>query len=88
MLCVEAVVNPTNESLTDKNPISARLFELAGPELREECKAQIVSKSSGPAGGWAWHPVGVAPGAADEQGGSDKITCRLRLLTIQYYKIP
>ncbi len=40
-LCVEAVVNPTNEGLTDKNPISTRLFEMAGPELRDECKSQI-----------------------------------------------
>ncbi len=40
-LCVEAVVNPTNEGLTDKNPVSTRLFEMAGPELRDECKNQI-----------------------------------------------
>ena len=45
MLQVEAVVNPTNESLTDKNPISLRLYEVAGPELREECKTQVGSKS-------------------------------------------
>ena len=43
-LQVEAVVNPTNESLTDKNPISTRLYELAGPELRDECKSQIGSE--------------------------------------------
>ena len=43
-LQIEAVVNPTNESLTDKNPISTRLYELAGPELRDECKAQIGSE--------------------------------------------
>lgn len=44
MLQVEAVVNPTNESLSDKNPISFRLYEVAGPELREECKTQVGSK--------------------------------------------
>lgn len=44
MLCVEVVVNPTNESLTDKNAISNRLHEVAGPELREECKTQVISK--------------------------------------------
>jgi len=38
------VVNPTNESLTDKNPISQRLNEVAGPELREECKTQVGSE--------------------------------------------
>lgn len=44
-LSVEVVVNPTNETLTDKNPVSSRLMEVAGPELKEECKSQIVSKS-------------------------------------------
>ena len=47
LLRVEAVVNPSNETLTDKNPISLRLFEAAGPELREECKTQIISKLRG-----------------------------------------
>lgn len=45
-LSVEVVVNPTNETLTDKNPVSSRLFEVAGPELKEECKTQIISESS------------------------------------------
>ena len=44
MLQVEAVVNPTNESLSDKNPVSLRLYEVAGPELREECKTQVGSE--------------------------------------------
>ena len=44
-LSVEVVVNPTNENLTDKNPVSSRLMEVAGPELKEECKSQIVSES-------------------------------------------
>lgn len=44
MLQVDAVVNPTNESLTDKNPISLRLLEVAGPELRDACKTQVGSE--------------------------------------------
>ena len=44
-LQVEAVVNPTNESLTDKNPISQRLNEVAGPELKEECRVQVGSET-------------------------------------------
>ncbi|XP_064404084.1 protein GDAP2 homolog [Halichondria panicea] len=48
-LQVEAVVNPTNEGLTDKNPITVRLFEMAGPELREECKTQIGTCRTGEA---------------------------------------
>ena len=43
-LSVEVVVNPTNETLTDKNPVSSRLLEAAGPELKEECKSQIISE--------------------------------------------
>lgn len=49
LLGVEAVVNPTNESITDKNPVSARLFEVAGPELREECRTQVGSCRTGEA---------------------------------------
>ena len=44
MLQVDAVVNPTNESLTDKNPITLRLMEIAGPELKEACKTQVGCK--------------------------------------------
>jgi hypothetical protein len=43
-LSVEVVVNPTNENLSDKNPVSSRLLEVAGPELKEECKNQIISE--------------------------------------------
>ena len=43
-LSVEVMVNPTNESLSDKNPVSSRLLEVAGPELREECKRELVSE--------------------------------------------
>lgn len=44
-----AIVNPTNESLMDKNAISERIFEVAGPELREECRQQIRSCRTGEA---------------------------------------
>ena len=40
-LSLEAIVNPTNESLTDKNPISLRILEVAGPELKDDLKTQI-----------------------------------------------
>ena len=43
-LSVEVVVNPTNENLSDKHPVSSRLLEVAGPELKEECKNQIISE--------------------------------------------
>ena len=42
-LTIEAIVNPTNETLSDKNPISNRIFEVAGPELKDECQNQIGS---------------------------------------------
>jgi O-acetyl-ADP-ribose deacetylase (regulator of RNase III) len=48
-LSVEVVVNPTNETLTDKNPVSSRLLEAAGPELKEECKSQIINCRTGEA---------------------------------------
>ena len=37
-------MNPTNETLSDKNPISNRIFEVAGPELKDECQNQIGSR--------------------------------------------
>ncbi len=43
-LSLEAVVHPTNESLTDKNPISNCILEAAGPELKDELKTQVVCK--------------------------------------------
>ena len=43
-LSLEAIVNPTNESLTDKNPISLRILEVAGPELKEDLKTQVGSE--------------------------------------------
>ena len=43
-LSLEAIIHPTNESLTDKNPISNAILEAAGPELKEELKTQVVCK--------------------------------------------
>ncbi|XP_074647870.1 protein GDAP2 homolog [Tubulanus polymorphus] len=40
-LNVIALVNPTNESLTDRNPISEKIFIKAGPELITEIKRDI-----------------------------------------------
>ena len=31
-----AIVNTSNESLTDKNPVSESIFMLAGPDLKED----------------------------------------------------
>ncbi|XP_075994683.1 ganglioside-induced differentiation-associated protein 2 [Genypterus blacodes] len=36
LLNCTAIVNTTNESLNDKNPVSDRVHQLAGPELRDE----------------------------------------------------
>lgn len=49
LLQVDAVVNPTNETLTDKNAVSQRLHQGAGPELRDECKTQVGSCRTGEA---------------------------------------
>ena len=43
-LMVDLIVNPTNESLTDKNPLSERIHKIAGPLLREECRSNLQSK--------------------------------------------
>ena len=44
-LSLESIVNPTNESLTDKNPISNKILEMAGPDLKDELKDQVICKS-------------------------------------------
>lgn len=36
LLNCTAIVNTSNESLNDKNPVSDRIHQLAGPELRDE----------------------------------------------------
>lgn len=38
LLSCTAVVNTSNESLTDKNPVSDSIFQYAGPELQEELR--------------------------------------------------
>ncbi|KAL3279993.1 hypothetical protein HHI36_017499 [Cryptolaemus montrouzieri] len=40
-LQVDAIVNSTNESMTDSNPISDRIFQRAGSELKEEINLDI-----------------------------------------------
>lgn len=36
LLNCTAIVNTSNESLTDKNPVSESIFMLAGPDLKED----------------------------------------------------
>ena len=40
-LRVDAIVNPTNETLDDKNIISSQIHNVAGPELMEACKTEL-----------------------------------------------
>jgi len=46
-LMVDLIVNPTNESLTDKNPLSERIHKVAGPLLREECRNNLQTCRTG-----------------------------------------
>ena len=41
---VDLIVNPTNESLNDKNPLSERIHKVAGPLLKEECRTNLLSE--------------------------------------------
>lgn len=41
LLNTEAVTNSTNESLSDKSPMSERMLSKAGPDLRRELKTNI-----------------------------------------------
>ena len=43
-LNAEAIVNNTNESLTDRNPLSEKIFTKAGQQIRDEIKNSIKSK--------------------------------------------
>lgn len=43
-LMVDALVNPTNEHLNDKNSFSRTLVDRAGPQLRKDLIADIKSK--------------------------------------------
>lgn len=38
---VDAIVNSTNESLSDNNPVSNRIFARAGSQLKEEIHFDI-----------------------------------------------
>lgn len=40
-LRVDAIVNPSNETLDDKNPVSNHIHRAAGPELLAYCKKEI-----------------------------------------------
>ena len=43
-LGVEAIVNSTNESMTDKNPVTERIFNKAGIQLKNDIRNNIKSK--------------------------------------------
>jgi O-acetyl-ADP-ribose deacetylase (regulator of RNase III) len=49
LLEAQAVVNSTNESLNDKGPLSERIFQMAGPELAQECRDQLQGCRTGEA---------------------------------------
>lgn len=40
-LSVDAIVNSTNESLTERNPVSDRICARAGPALKEEIWQEV-----------------------------------------------
>ena len=44
VLNTEAIINSTNEAMTDRTPTSERIFSRAGPQLRQEVRTQIKSK--------------------------------------------
>ena len=39
-----AIVNTTNESLSNRGVLSERIHRSAGPELLQECKTQLLGK--------------------------------------------
>ena len=43
-LKADVIVNTTNEALNDKNPMSERIYKVAGYLLRDECRSQLISK--------------------------------------------
>ena len=43
-LNTEAIVNSTNEAMTDKTPLTERIFRKAGPQLQQEVRQYIKSK--------------------------------------------
>ena len=44
LLSVGAILNPTSESFSDRNPISEAIYKMAGPELKHCLKTEIKSK--------------------------------------------
>ena len=46
LLGIGAIVNPTSESFSDKNPISDAIHLAAGPELRLTLKTEVRSESA------------------------------------------
>ena len=44
-LKIDAIVNSTNESLSDMSGVSKYIFEAAGPELAIECKASETCRT-------------------------------------------
>lgn len=45
MLQVDAIVNPTNETLDDDNPMCQRIVSRAGPGLKKEIYNEIKGKN-------------------------------------------
>jgi hypothetical protein len=41
MLHVEAIVNSTNESMTERSPVSDRIFYQAGSGLKDEIHQEV-----------------------------------------------
>lgn len=46
-LSITAIVNSTNESMSERSPLSEVVFKLAGPELRHEIRSDIKSCKTG-----------------------------------------
>lgn len=46
-LSVDAIVNSTNESLTERNPVSDRICARAGPALKEEIRQEVKECRTG-----------------------------------------
>ncbi|KAL1122313.1 hypothetical protein AAG570_003718 [Ranatra chinensis] len=46
-LRVDAVIHPSNETFTDRNPLSDRFFSKAGPSLRSEVQQEIKECKTG-----------------------------------------
>lgn len=40
-LVVDALINPTNEHLNDKNPFSRKLVDRAGPQLKKDLQYDL-----------------------------------------------